>query len=131
VLVQAFLARAPVEAFHHGIFGRRAWPTEVEFHAMLVCPPVHGLRDALAAIVYFDGLRRAKVGNHSIKYWHQIFFLQALADLDGQAFPGVVVYDRQCAGAGHRTGQTCAPGVRAITADAEMLRVMRLRMAVE
>ena len=95
MLVQAFLPEPPVEAFHLGIVGRRAWPAEVEFHAVLVCPPVHGLRDELAAIVHLDSLRRAALGNHCVKYSHHIFPLQALADFDGQAFSGVVVHDRQ------------------------------------
>lgn len=83
VLVQAFLPEAPVEAFHLGIVGRRAWPTEVEFHAVLVRPSVHGLRDELAAIVHLDGLRRATLGNQCVKCSHHIFPFQALADFDG------------------------------------------------
>lgn len=95
MLVQAFLPEPPVEAFHLGIVGRRAWPAEVEFHAMLVCPPVHRLRDEFAAIVHLDGLRRAALGNHCVKHSHNVFPLQALADFDGQAFSGVVVHHGQ------------------------------------
>ena len=90
MLVQAFLPEPPVEAFHLGIVGRRAWPAEVEFHAMLVCPPIHGLREEFIAVVHLDGLRRAALGNHCVKHLHNVFPLQALADFDGQAFPGVV-----------------------------------------
>lgn len=58
---------------------------------------VHRLRDELGAIVHLDGLRRAMLGNNGIEHSHNVFPLQALADFDGQAFPGVVVHDRQCA----------------------------------
>lgn len=90
MFVQAFLPEPPVEAFHLGIVGRRAWPTEVELHPMLVCSPVHGLRDELAAVVDLDGLGRATLDNNRVEHSHNVFPFEALADFDGQAFPGVV-----------------------------------------
>mmetsp|Transcript_10864 Transcript_10864/g.16122 ORF Transcript_10864/g.16122 Transcript_10864/m.16122 type:complete len:90 (-) Transcript_10864:953-1222(-) len=89
MLVQALLAQAPVEALDRGVVRRFAWSAEVQFDAALVGPLVHGLGDELAAVVRLYGLRQAAVGDDASQGAHDVFALQALPDVDGQALSGV------------------------------------------
>ena len=57
--IQTFVPQPAVEALDVAVLNRPAWPDEVELHASLVGPGVHGLACEFAAIVRSDRLRHA------------------------------------------------------------------------
>jgi hypothetical protein len=54
--VQAFIAQPSVERFDVAVFHRFAWPDEVELHAVLICPYIHGLAREFSAIVHREAV---------------------------------------------------------------------------
>lgn len=93
--VQALLPQAAIEALHPGVIGGLAGAAEVKFDLSLIAPAVHGLGDELAAVVRLDRLGRAALGTDAIQAVDHVFSLQALSDVDGQAFTRVAVHHRQ------------------------------------
>lgn len=94
--VQTLLPEAPVEAFDLGVVSGRARPAEIQFNAMFIGPAIHCLRNELAAIVDLDRGGVPAHGSNTRQRFEYMLPLQTLSDLDGQAFPGVVVDDGQC-----------------------------------
>src|SRR5213080_2060893 len=95
--IEALLPQATIEAFHFGIVRRLAGTTKVEFDAALIGPFIHDLGNELAAIVDFDNAGQPSLRCNAIERIHDILSFQALAYLDGQTLPRIVVYYGQCA----------------------------------
>lgn len=88
--------KRPLKLSTFGVISGRARSAEIQFNAMFIRPAIHCLRDELAAIVDLDRGRVAAHGGDTRQRFDHVFTLQTLADLDGQAFPCVVVDDGQC-----------------------------------
>lgn len=93
--IQAFLPEAAVERPDLGVIRGFSRSGEVQLDPMLVGPFVHSLRDEFVTVVDLD--RPGKPTGHPklLEHTHHIFSLQALPDIDGQAFAGVVINDGQ------------------------------------
>lgn len=57
VYVQAFVPETTVEALHEAVLDWPAWPYEVQLHASLVSPGIHGPTAKLGAVVHGDRKR--------------------------------------------------------------------------
>ena len=97
--VQTLLAQAAIEALYPGVVGGLAGAAEVQLDLALIGPTVHDLGDELAAVVRLDCLGQAALGADPIQTVDHVLSLQALSDVDGQAFTRVAVHHRQHANA--------------------------------
>ena len=68
------------------------WPAEDQLYSALIGSFVHDLADELAGVVRFDGLRLATLGHDLAQNTGYIFTFEALANMNGQAFPATAVH---------------------------------------
>lgn len=94
--IQALLPGAAIEAFHHGVACGPVRPAEIEFDNALIGPSVRGFGGELAAIIDLNCGRQPTAYSNTVERVRDVFFFEASHDIDGQAFPGVVVDHRQC-----------------------------------
>lgn len=65
--IEAFVAESLVEALNEAVLGRPAWPDEVQLHAVLVRPDVHGTAAELRAVVQGDGQWQSAAGGQDVE----------------------------------------------------------------
>ncbi len=93
--VEAFLPEASVEGFVLRIVGRLTRTREVNLHAILVRPFVERLRNEFAAIVYLDIAGKRTMMCKPSQRGDNVLTTQRAIDFNRQAFPRVVVHDRE------------------------------------
>ena len=95
VLVEAFVAEPPVEAFDEGVLGRLAEVDEVEADAVAPGPLVEHLADHLRPVVQDDLLGQPAGLGQALQDPHDTGTRQRGVDLDRRAFAREVVDDVQ------------------------------------
>src|SRR6185295_7808235 len=94
-LVQAFIAKAPVEALDIGVLNRLAGPDEGKAHRPLVGPGVERLALELSAVVHRDRARQPAHLAQPLKSRYDARPRQRGVNLEHEAFAAVIVHDRE------------------------------------
>ena len=95
MLVQTLLLQPTIEALDHCVISRLARATQVHFNTALISPFVHHLANELAAVVAFDDFGLTSRLNDGLQHLGDIFALEALSDMNCQAFSAVAVNHRE------------------------------------
>lgn len=92
VLVQAFLAISPVEAFDLGVLGRFAGVDEIKLDAVIISPSIHRVPAQFRSIINDQEIRVSLFKGHAFQHIDHPFSRQRQIHLDGWAFVRAVVF---------------------------------------
>src|SRR4029450_8688589 len=95
VLVQAFVAKLPVEAFNKGVLDRLARSDEAQLHAADVGPGVEGAAAEFRAVVHHQNLGQPDRFGETLEDADDAQARQRSIDFDGDTFAREVVDDVQ------------------------------------
>jgi hypothetical protein len=93
--VERFIPQFPVETLDEWILPRTTRRDEHRLRAQLPEPGLNGPRNELRTVVRPDEVGYPPLGHRQTKHLHDRFGLECPPDLDGQAFPGIFIHQRQ------------------------------------
>jgi hypothetical protein len=95
VRIQALIPQPPDEALGKRIFYRFSGPDEIKLNSFAVGPFVQGTTGKLRSVIDGDDLRESPDFRQSFQYTDDSTTAQGSIYLDGRAFPGKIIDDRQ------------------------------------
>jgi len=95
VRIQAFIAKPAVEALRVGILHRLARLNELQPHRAFFAPGGQGSTAKPRPVIQNDGFRQTSLRRHSIQHPPHLQTTQRSIDLNGWAFAGAIVHQRQ------------------------------------